>query len=135
MGIVISGNKNLKFIKSVYYQPPQKPLFPMRLYTTKVDDRNYIIYNEDTIRLLDYFEQNAVLDGYYHYLYLEPGQLYINDIEVLEISGEYGGYWWRDVFFEILDTFPGVSDYSAWCISENNPYRYKRGTILFHMDN
>lgn len=134
MSIVISGNKNLKFIKAVYYQPPQKPLFPMRLYTTKVDDRNYTIYNEDTIRLLDYFEQNAVFDGYNHDLYLEPGQLYINDIEILEISGRHDQFYWSEAFFEILMTLPGVSDNTMWYTEDDSPYQYKRGTIHFHME-
>lgn len=134
MGIVISGNKNLKFIKSVYYQPPPKPLFPMRLYTTKVDDRNYTIYNEDTIRLLEHFEQNAVFDGiWYHDLYLDLGQLYINDIEILQISACAYSNWWADMFLEVLDALPGISDYAHWYTVDDG--QYKRGTIRFRMDN
>lgn len=86
------------------------------------------------IRLLDYFEQNAVFDGYNHDLYLEPGQLYINDIEILEISGRHDQFYWSEAFFEILMTLPGVSDNTMWYTEDDSPYQYKRGTIHFHME-
>lgn len=136
MGIVISGNKNLKFIKSVYYQPVVPPLFPIRLYTTKVNDSNYIIYNDDTVRLLDYFESNKFYDGTgvedYYTVNLEPGQLYINDVEILYISGVSYENYYKDCCYQAFDSLPGMGDYTEWYIVDTP--EYKRGTLRFHID-
>ena len=77
---------------SMVFKPYVKNIFPMYLYLTKVDNKTYRLGpTQETIDLCDYFLENAVYNGVYHYdLYLPEGQLYIDDVNVTSLNSERG---------------------------------------------
>ena len=70
MGIVISGNKNLKFIKAVYYQPVMPPPTPEKYLTIEaLKDNFYISYT-------DFFYENGFTEEEIQQLCDESGWEY-----------------------------------------------------------
>ena len=88
-------------------------IFPMHLNLKKISDSEYRLDpTPESIALCDYFVANAVFDGVMGYeLFLNPGNLYIDGIEVQIISANGNGsgiigtdsQWWP--YHERYDDF------------------------------
>lgn len=125
MSQVILGNQKLRFIKSMFYTVPRPT--PIKLYSYMVDAEKFQIYSEDSIKLLELFENNSVSEDGKLYLYLQPGQLYIDDIEIQYI---YTKDAMNYEFFTIY-LFPVKQYFEHQMINfyRDNSGAYLRGTI------
>lgn len=85
-------------------------IFPMHLNLEKVNDEEYRLDpTPESIALCDYFISNASFDGQTMWsIFLNPGELYIDGIEVMNIyspDGLYGNKTYWEPYSEVYDDF------------------------------
>lgn len=110
----------------------------MYLYLTKIDSNTYRLDpTPESIALCDYFLQNGVFDGnMYVELNLQEGMLYIDDVNVTNISICYrsddGVFYTPDSYWEPSKDYFGLSAVKEIVLEDNDSG--KKGTIIVWND-